>query len=312
MERIIEKFIEIEVPYEKIVERVVEKRVEVMSEPKIVERIVEVPVVIPAPEGVTRGVQTDPWEPEVTVIERERVVYREAPAKVVQVLPSVQVETRNANVGAGMLLERNEAGLTYVEEVVAGFAAWKSGRVSVGDIVVAVDARPVDGMNLADIRSLTIGAAGSAVTIEFLRNGEYFSLTLVRSQPDNIDEGNIRACSVISRDSLHVEQRSSTSSYSSSGYNYPASTTLPAQQAYSSTRSYSQYESRASTSTAQRVSRSGVAYSASEGPGPEVRGSYNAEPVRIVAAEPAYGGRTSASGYAPVEPQRGDSQWRSV
>jgi len=307
VERIIEKFVEVQVPYEKIVERVVEKRVEIEGPERVVERVVEVPVVIPSPEGITRGVQTDPWEPEVQVIERERVVYREAPAKVVQVLPAVHVETVNASVGAGLLLERNQEGLTYVEEIVTGFAAWKSGRVRVGDIVVAVDGRTVDGMHLSDIRQLTIGPQGSAVTIEFLRDGEFFSLTLVRSQPDQIDEGNIRACNVISRDSLSLESRHAVgSSYSTSEYT---------QQSYASnngTYVSGGYQSRglaglsindsaaSSSQSGARMSRSGVAYTSGDSAATEVRGSYSGEPIRVVAAEAQFGGAMSASKYASV------------
>jgi len=51
--------------------------------------------------------------------------------------------------GIGLFFVQREKGLCVVDEVVAGGAADSSGRISVGDVLLSVDGRPVDGVCVA-------------------------------------------------------------------------------------------------------------------------------------------------------------------
>ena len=67
-----------------------------------------------------------------------------------------------------------------MERVVPGFAAERSGQIREGDTVVAVDGVAVEGVPLDEIRRLTVGPEGTAVTVEMLRSGQPFAVTLLR------------------------------------------------------------------------------------------------------------------------------------
>ena len=87
--------------------------------------------------------------------------------------------------------------MTYVDRIVPGFAADRSGRFAVGDTVLAIDGVAVQGYGLDAIKNLTIGPAGSAVAIEFARAGQRRSETLVRRVPDYTDGSNADAANVL-------------------------------------------------------------------------------------------------------------------
>ena len=55
----------------------------------------------------------------------------------------------SAVAGIGLFFVQREKGLCVVDEVVAGGAADSSGRISVGDVLLSVDGRPVDGVCVA-------------------------------------------------------------------------------------------------------------------------------------------------------------------
>ncbi len=52
-----------------------------------------------------------------------------------------------------------------VGEIVPGFAAADSNQFDVGDVVLSIDNVKVSNMPLADVKRLTIGRAGSKVTL---------------------------------------------------------------------------------------------------------------------------------------------------
>ncbi len=102
-----------------------------------------------------------------------------------------------------------EPGTTTVDRIIPGFAADRSGRFAVGDTVLSIDGVAVQGFGLEAIKNLTIGPAGSAVTIEFARGGQRFSETLVRRVPDYTDGSNADAANVLVNNNRSPAQRSS-------------------------------------------------------------------------------------------------------
>ncbi len=72
---------------------------------------------------------------------------------------------------------------TVVERIIPGFAAERSGRFQVGDVVQAINGMQVQGMSLDAIKNLTIGPEGSAVQVEAWRSGKPFAVTLQRQYP---------------------------------------------------------------------------------------------------------------------------------
>ena len=84
-----------------------------------------------------------------------------------------------------------------MDRIIPGFAADRSGRFAVGDTVLAIDGVAVQGYGLDAIKNLTIGPAGSAVTIEYDRGGQRLSETLVRRVPAYTDGSNADAATVL-------------------------------------------------------------------------------------------------------------------
>ena len=87
--------------------------------------------------------------------------------------------------------------MTYVDRIVPGFAAERSGRFAVGDVVHAIDGVAVQGYGLDAIKSLTIGPAGTPVAIDYSRGGQRLSETLVRRLPDYTDGSNAEAAHIL-------------------------------------------------------------------------------------------------------------------
>jgi hypothetical protein len=114
--------------------------------------------------------------------------------------------------------------VTYVDRIVPGFAADRSGRFAVGDTVLAIDGVAVQSYGLDAIKNLTIGPAGSAVTIEYARGGLRRSETLIRRMPDYTDNSNADAANVLvaSRSGRPSGSNYASASYSSEpGYGAP-------------------------------------------------------------------------------------------
>ncbi len=74
---------------------------------------------------------------------------------------------------------------TIVERIIPGFAAERSGRFQIGDVVNTVNGVHVQGLSLDAIKNLTIGPEGSTVQFEAWRNGQPFVVALQRQYPTN-------------------------------------------------------------------------------------------------------------------------------
>jgi len=87
-------------------------------------------------------------------------------------------------VGLGLALERvlNDP-TTYVQEIIPGFAAHRSGQFAIHDILLAVDQEPVEGWDLDSIKQLTVGGEGTRCTLQVVRGERYFSVILERCAP---------------------------------------------------------------------------------------------------------------------------------
>ena len=82
-------------------------------------------------------------------------------------------------VGLGLALERNSSErITFVEQVIPGFAAHQSGQFQMGDVVVAVDHQPVEELELDSIRELTVGRENTFCTLQMMRGSRYFAVGL--------------------------------------------------------------------------------------------------------------------------------------
>jgi hypothetical protein len=188
---------EVPVEVEKIVEKVVVKEVPVPVE-KIVEKIVEVPV-----EKIVyqdRIVYQDQvvYQDRVVEVPVERVVHYNAPREGPSVatgqayvvgmrevgMYGSQRVVQSRQVGLGLLLRKNEQGQTCIKEVFSGYAASRSGRLQAGDVILAIDGRGIEGMDLENIKNLTIGEEGTNCSLTVLRAGQRFDATFTRCHPE--------------------------------------------------------------------------------------------------------------------------------
>ena len=81
-------------------------------------------------------------------------------------------------VGAGLSLVAADGGL-LVRRVIPGSAA-EAGGLCAGDIVTAVDGRPLVGLSLEEASGLMTGQAGSTFQLTYLRAGQPCTVTLTR------------------------------------------------------------------------------------------------------------------------------------
>lgn len=212
VERLVIKEVPVEV--EKLVEKVVVKEVPVPVE-KLIEKIIEVPV-----EKIVyqdRIVYQDQvvYQDRVVEVPVERVVHYNAPREGATVATgqSYVVGMREApytsmygsqrlttvgskQVGLGLLLRKNEQQQTCIKEIFSGYAASKSGRVSAGDVILFIDGRSIEGMDLENIKNLTIGDEGTSCTLGLLRAGQKFDISFVRCHPEGGVAGDARAAEV--------------------------------------------------------------------------------------------------------------------
>ena len=80
-------------------------------------------------------------------------------------------------VGLGLALERhNNDRQTFVEQIIPGFAAFKSNQFQTGDVVVAVDQQNVEELDLDAIRQLTVGPENTFCTLQMMRGSRYWCL----------------------------------------------------------------------------------------------------------------------------------------
>lgn len=94
------------------------------------------------------------------------------------------------------MLRKNELNQTSIKEVFAGYAAARSGRVNAGDVILFVDGRSIEGMDLENIKNLTIGDVGTMCSLGLLRNGQKFDQQFVRCHPEDGSAVDPRAAEV--------------------------------------------------------------------------------------------------------------------
>ncbi|EKX41031.1 hypothetical protein GUITHDRAFT_142207 [Guillardia theta CCMP2712] len=70
--------------------------------------------------------------------------------------------------GVGMLLDWDNKGTFTVKDLVRGHAASKQGSIARGDELVAVDGKPIMGMDLEGVAGLLGGVEGSVVTLSMI------------------------------------------------------------------------------------------------------------------------------------------------
>jgi len=85
-------------------------------------------------------------------------------------------------VGLGLVLRRDDLNHVFVKEVIPGFAAQRQGGVQVNDVIVTVDGKHVDNLDLEDIKHLTVGDEGTAVLLALRRNGTEVHTRLQRTK----------------------------------------------------------------------------------------------------------------------------------
>jgi len=74
--------------------------------------------------------------------------------------------------GVGLFFVQGiDGGECVVDEVIAGSAAARNGRILVGDVLAAVDGQSVAGLSLTQVRALIIGDAGTQVSLDLVRGG---------------------------------------------------------------------------------------------------------------------------------------------
>jgi C-terminal processing protease CtpA/Prc len=85
--------------------------------------------------------------------------------------------------GVGLSLVPRTDGNIAVKAIAAGSSAQLSGRIEVGDILVAVDSQPVKGMDIVALRPMIVGAHETQVNMTFRdpnNRQPAFTLTLKR------------------------------------------------------------------------------------------------------------------------------------
>eukprot|EP00286_Rhodomonas_abbreviata_P023749 CAMPEP_0181294034 /NCGR_PEP_ID=MMETSP1101-20121128/3381_1 /TAXON_ID=46948 /ORGANISM="Rhodomonas abbreviata, Strain Caron Lab Isolate" /LENGTH=558 /DNA_ID=CAMNT_0023398657 /DNA_START=116 /DNA_END=1792 /DNA_ORIENTATION=- len=202
----VERIVVKEIPVDRIIEKIVEVKVDrlVIKEvpvevEKIVERQVEVEKIVykePEEEPQMRNKKSSDQKVQRSAPPPPQPV-RSAPPPpppVPATPPPPPRPVLKRSVGLGLQLERgSDSQTTYIHEIIPGFAAFRSGRFKVGDIVVSVDSQAVDGWDLEQIKRLTVGEEGSLCTVELQRGSHFFFVTLERLVPDVVDMNNFEA-----------------------------------------------------------------------------------------------------------------------
>jgi len=189
-----ERIVEVEVVKEVPVEKIVVKEVPVIKEVEVIKEVIkEVPV--------ERIVYVDRIKEvevikEVTVevpVEVEKIVYRdrevEVPVEKI-VYRDREVHVHVPSVGLGMRIggSANGDGPFFVDEVIQGYAAARTGEVFPGDEIVRIDGRSIP--SVGGIKAMTIGPAGTKTTVSLRRDaGPVFDVTMTRVSPTWDNQG---------------------------------------------------------------------------------------------------------------------------
>jgi len=212
----VERIVEVEVPYEKIItienhvekiiykdvpvpvqmsnERIVVKEipvpVEVIREvPVPVERVVYKEVLVPT-ESMQMGESQRMYLSQTGQSSQQGMVYSSPSHSThsYQQYDPVQMQSMYGStqgggqrVGLGLVLERLDKGIT-IKDLIPGLGAFKSGQLQQGDVLVSVDGRSVEGFDLDQIKTLTIGDEGSSAELSVSRAGNPVTVILSRTR----------------------------------------------------------------------------------------------------------------------------------
>ena len=84
-----------------------------------------------------------------------------------------------SGIGVGF---REDCDGIYVTHIIPSGPAYKSGMIQVGDLLVSVNHRLVDGMTFAEFLDLVQGKVGSAINLGIKRNEEIMHIDLIRQK----------------------------------------------------------------------------------------------------------------------------------
>ena len=73
-----------------------------------------------------------------------------------------------------------------VNHLIRGGSAERSGKVQSGDVIVSIDDRDVRGKGVGEMRNFIVGPEGSTVNLGFVRDGQSFTVALLRGSPEYI------------------------------------------------------------------------------------------------------------------------------
>ena len=116
-------------------------------------------------------------EPQVQFSKNQRAMQRFGPGE----LPNRRTPRK---VGLGLVLRHDEDKQVFVKEIVKGFAAERQGGLQAHDVIVAVDDSNLDGLDLEEIKHLTVGDEGSVVRLLLRRAGRELTVMLERIAGD--------------------------------------------------------------------------------------------------------------------------------
>lgn len=173
VERIVHEERIVEVPVEKYVEVPVEK---IVYQDKPVEKIVYQDRVVEVPVDKIVEVPVDRFVDRIVEVVKEVPVDREVEKVVYR-------DREVFSVGFGMAIGHRSEDDEHmvVQEIIPGYAADIAGCIRLGDEVLQIDGRQLT--NVGQIKSMTIGPAGTRSEVLFRRSGDIFTVILTRTSP---------------------------------------------------------------------------------------------------------------------------------
>ncbi|KPK32519.1 MAG: hypothetical protein AMS24_04025 [Chlamydiae bacterium SM23_39] len=83
--------------------------------------------------------------------------------------------------GIGAVLKDNLNGFS-IEKVLENSPSYKNGKLQIRDLIVAVDQKPIIGMDIMEVVEMIRGKEGSKVLLTILRNGEKLEVEVTRGE----------------------------------------------------------------------------------------------------------------------------------
>ena len=104
-----------------------------------------------------------------------------------------QADETRRQIGLGMVLKisTQSHGAVCVEQIVAGWAAAKSGKICVGDVVLTIDGKSVHEWKLDDVKRLCLGLEGTSCALTIQRGIWKYEVSLIRVHPGSDGASNV-------------------------------------------------------------------------------------------------------------------------